>query len=109
MALLEDNAAFLKEFAQDGLNLSEVRSIEFAHVFGEPADADAFSEAAVSEEASVDILEPEDEGDPWEVAVTYELIPTAEAITAIEERLEALAIKHNGESDGWGIYEDEDE
>ena len=107
MALLDENATFLKEFAAEGLDLTQVRAVEFAHVFAEPADADAFAEAAVSEQASVDILEPEDEGDPWEVAVTYELVPTAEAITAIEETLEALAIKHNGESDGWGLYDDE--
>jgi regulator of RNase E activity RraB len=107
MALLEENATFLKEFAEDGLDLTKVLAVEFAHVFPEPADADAFAEAAVSEEASVDILEPEDDGDPWEVAVTIELVPTAEAITAHEERLEALAVKHNGESDGWGIYDDE--
>lgn len=107
MALLDENATFLKEFAEDGLDLTQIRAIEFAHVFAEASDADAFAEAAVSEEASVDILEPEDEGDPWEVAVTVEMIPTAEAITALEERLEALAVKHNGESDGWGIYDDE--
>jgi len=107
MALLDENATFLKEFAAEGLDLTQVRAVEFAHVFAEPADADAFAEAAVGEQASVDILEPEDEGDPWEVAVTYELVPNAEAITRIEEELEALAIKHNGESDGWGIYDDE--
>ena len=107
MALLDENATFLKEFAEDGLDLSQIRAIEFAHVFAEAADADAFAEAAVSEEASVDILEPEEDGDPWEVALTIDLVPTAEAISAHEERLDALAQKHNGESDGWGIYDDE--
>ena len=39
--------------------------------------------------------------------MTIDLVPTAEAISAHEERLDALAQKHNGESDGWGIYDDE--
>ena len=106
-SLLEENAKFLKEFAEDGLDLTQVRSVEFAHVFENAEDADVFAEAAVSEEASVDILAPEEDGDPWEVAVTIDLVPTAEAISAHEERLDALAQKHNGESDGWGIYDDE--
>ena len=53
------------------------------------------------------MLEPEDEVDPWEVAVTIELVPTPEAISEIEARLEALAQSFNGESDGWGLYDDE--
>ncbi|WP_353227025.1 ribonuclease E inhibitor RraB [Novosphingobium sp.] len=107
MALLQENAAFLKEFAADGLNLALVRAVEFAHVFGNAEDADAFAQAAATDEADIDVLEPEDDGDPWEVAVTLELLPTAETITEIEERLDALAQKHNGESDGWGLYDDE--
>lgn len=107
MAELQENAGYLREFADDGLDLTVVRAVEFAHVFGNGTDAEAFAEAAATDDVDVDILEPEDDGDPWEVAVTVELIPTAEAITEIETRLEALAIKHNGESDGWGLYDDE--
>lgn len=107
MALLEENDAYLKEFADDGLDLTQVRAVEFAHVFGSAEDAEAFAEAAASDEADVDVLEPEDEGDPWEVAVTIEMVPTAEAITAVEARLEALAETHHGEADGWGLYDDE--
>ncbi len=107
MSLLAENAAHLKEFASDGLDLSVPRAVEFAHVFTTPLDVDGFAAALLDDDGEVDILEPEDDGDPWEVAVTYELIPSAEAITAIEERLDALAQAHNGESDGWGLYEDE--
>ena len=107
MSLLEENAGFLKEFAQDGLDLALVRAVEFAHVFPTAEDADAFAKAAATDDADIDILEPEDDGDPWEVAVTLEMLPTAEAITEIEERLDALAQEHNGESDGWGLYDDE--
>ena len=32
MALLEENTAYLKEFAADGLDLTLVRAVEFAHV-----------------------------------------------------------------------------
>lgn len=107
MGQLEENAGYLREFAADGLDLSVVRAVEFAHVFGNGTDAEAFAEAAAIDDVDVDVLEPEDDGDPWEVAVTLELIPTAEAITELEERLEALAKEHNGESDGWGLYDDE--
>ncbi len=36
MSLLDENAKFLKEFADDGLDLTQVRSVEFAHVFPNP-------------------------------------------------------------------------
>ncbi len=107
MALLEENAAYLKEFAADGLDLTVVRAVEFAHVFASEAEAEAFAAAAAGEGVDTDLLEPEDEVDPWEVAVTMELVPTAKAITDIETRLEALAQSFNGESDGWGLYDDE--
>ncbi|KUR77964.1 ribonuclease E inhibitor RraB [Novosphingobium sp. Fuku2-ISO-50] len=107
MALLEENTAYLKEFAADGLDLTLVRAVEFAHVFPSEAEAASFAEAAAGEGIDIDVLEPEDEVDPWEVAVTIELVPTPEAISEIEARLEALAQSFNGESDGWGLYDDE--
>ena len=107
MGQLQENAGYLREFAADGLDLTVMRAVEFAHVFGNGTDAEAFAAAAAIGDVDVDVLEPEDDGDPWEVAVTKEIIPTADAITEIETRLEALAIKHNGESDGWGLYDDE--
>jgi regulator of RNase E activity RraB len=107
MALLDENAAYLKEFAQDGLDLSVIRAVEFAHVFPGAKEAEGFAEAAASEDVDVDVLEPEEDDEPWEVAVTVELIPTAAAITEIEARLEGLAEKFGGESDGWGLYDDE--
>ncbi|WP_428334036.1 ribonuclease E inhibitor RraB [Novosphingobium sp.] len=107
MALLEENIAYLKEFASDGLDLTVVRAVEFAHVFPSEAEAEAFAKAAAGDGVDVDVLEPEDEVDPWEVAVTIELVPTAGAITDIEIRLETLAQGFNGESDGWGLYDDE--
>jgi regulator of RNase E activity RraB len=107
MALLDENAAYLKEFAQDGLDLTVLRAVEFAHVFPGAKEAEAFAEAAAADDVDVDVLEPEDDDEPWEVAVTMEIIPNAETITEVETRLETLAEKFGGESDGWGLYDDE--
>lgn len=105
--LLEENTAILQDLAADGFDLTRPAAVEFTHVFSNEANAEAFLQAIEAEDFEADILEPEDEGEPWDVAITLEIVPTAETITELEQRFTTLARQHSGEPSGWGLYEEE--
>ncbi|HZU64208.1 MAG TPA: ribonuclease E inhibitor RraB [Novosphingobium sp.] len=108
MTLLEENAEILREIAAGGTDLTQEVTLEFAHFFEDEEAAHAFAEAAHGLAFAVEVFEgDEEEEEPWEVAASKVMVPTAEAITAAEQELGALAEKLGGEADGWGFLEEE--
>lgn len=103
MSLFEENAEILKGMEEDGSDLAPSCRVDFSHVFPDPASAKSF--ATVAMEAGFDTaIEEVDRGeDPWDVTASKEMVPSAENVTAAEQRLDALAQASNGRSDGWGF------
>lgn len=102
MNLLEENAAILQRFLAEGSDLSAKRGVDFEHLFAQRRAADAFSNAAEVLGFTPKLYERDD--GHWDVCITLEIIPTAEAITETEERLGRLAREHDGKADGWGFF-----
>ncbi|HEX7783852.1 MAG TPA: ribonuclease E inhibitor RraB [Sphingobium sp.] len=104
MSLLEENAEILAEMAKDGSDLGPSRLVDFSHVFPSRAAAEAFRLECDGDDLQSDIIETDRDEDPWDVNVSIETVPTAENLTALEERLDARARLHGGRSDGWGFF-----
>ena len=102
MNLLEENTGILKRFVAERSDLSAKRGVDFEHLFAERAAADAFANAAEVSGFAPKLYERDD--GQWDVCITLEMIPTAEAITETEEQLGRLAREHGGKADGWGFY-----
>ena len=109
MTLLEENAEILAGLQADGNDLGPSRPIDFSHVFPDQASAEGFAALAQREGFQTEIF-LEDEfledrhGCPWDVTATKEMEPSADKITAWEERLDKLAQAHGGRPDGWGFF-----
>jgi len=103
MSLFEENAEILRGMEEDGSDLAPSRRVDFSHAFSSRASAESFVSGAM--EAGFDTaIEEVDRGeDPWDVMASKEMVPSAENVTAAEERLDALARTSDGRSDGWGF------
>jgi hypothetical protein len=103
MTVYEENEEILTAIAKGGTDLTKEQAVDFVHVFEEEAGATKFAEELVEQGFEVEIYGPEDEDDVWEVTGTRDMVPSCEAITQIEQKLEELARTLGGESDGWGL------
>ena len=103
MSLFDENAAILSGMQNDGSDLGPSRRIDFAHVFPDHAAAKAFAEAAIRDSFKTTVEEVDRDDDPWDVTASKDMVPSAENITLVEERLDGLAREQGGMSDGWGF------
>ena len=51
----------------------------------------------------VRVKEVDRSDDPWDVTASQDMVPSAENIAAVEERLDGLAREQGGMSDDWGF------
>ncbi len=106
MSLYDENAAVLRDMTAAGDNLEKPRPMDFNHLFPTREDAIAFARR-VDAEGLKPVVRPYDKpGWPFDVTVTTgAVLPTCDFITAMEQRLGAIAAEHNGRPDGWGCME----
>jgi hypothetical protein len=105
MTAFDGNTVMLREWIEEGLDPSQPTVVDFIHSFQELTDANGFAEASMSIGYEAVIYEPVDEEGIWEVVATCIITPTCDALTAVEEDLEALALDFDGESEGWHLPE----
>ncbi|MFK3888490.1 ribonuclease E inhibitor RraB [Sphingomonas sp. NPDC079357] len=103
MSISDENAAILSGIEADGGNLGSPRRVDFAHVFPERRAAAGFAKAATRDGFHVGIEEVDRENRRWDVIASKTMIPSAENITSVEERLGGMAQEHGGIPDGWGF------
>lgn len=119
MSRYEENAWVLNDLASKGRNLEPPRLVDFEHLFPDQISAQNFADEAKREGFIVRVwesmqeLEDTDEGksieEPdswtWNATASKVMVPTCENITETEERLGAIAQRHDGYSDGWGFFD----
>jgi hypothetical protein len=103
MSLFEENAEILARMARNGSDLGPSRTVDFAHVFPDGSQADAFAAECRRDGHNVIVEEVSRDEEPWDVVVSLELQPSAENITLWEERFDERARRHKGRADGWGF------
>ena len=105
MSLADENAEVLKGIAARGTDLSISRLVDFAHVFFAEAEAVQFKYAAQSEGYQVSI-EQDESGALWDVVASFQIVPSVEQVTRIEQELDGLARSFGGQADGWGFLQE---
>lgn len=103
MSLFEENVEILKSMEDNGSDLAPSRRVDFNNVFPSRASAESFASAAMNAGFDTAVEEVDRSEDPWDVTASKEMVPSAENVTAAEERLDVLAQASDGRSDGWGF------
>ncbi|MAS08141.1 MAG: hypothetical protein CL534_26090 [Ahrensia sp.] len=104
MSLFEENRRVLENLAENGIDLSIIRPVDFSCIFPNQSAAESFARAAEKEGFSTTINVTENEDNPWVVTASRAMTPTCENITSAELRLASFANSHAGSSDGWGFF-----
>lgn len=99
---LEDNAEALAAMAEQGDDLTQARNIEFAHVFGQRRQAEAFCAWAKAQGYFASV-EEQDDGST-DVIVRHRMIPELRPLTDLELTLAGAAEGYAGDADGWGCF-----
>lgn len=105
MSLLDENTAILMKFEAEGKDLSYVRLVDFSHLFPDFASAKGFAAEAEAEGFKVAVDQSHSQRGAWDVTASKVILPSADAITESEARLDALAQLHQGFADGWGFLD----
>jgi hypothetical protein len=100
----DENGDVLRLMEDNGDNLDAPRNIDFEHIFGTTEAALAFAACALNQIDTVSINWYEEEH-CWNVRVTRHMVPTHEAIGALEESLHEMAQLYGGKADGWGCMQ----
>lgn len=102
----DDNGDTLWHIAQQGVDLSRTREIDFSVVFPTKEAALEFSVAMLRCEQKVRCrYYPENTAFPMDVTVYLTMVPTYKAIVAFEEELVLQATPLGGYNDGWEFSE----
>ncbi|KGK58849.1 hypothetical protein FHR53_004086 [Xanthomonas arboricola] len=102
----DDNGDTLWHIAQQGVDLTKPREIDFSVVFPTKESALEFSVAMLRCEQKVCCRHyPENTAFPMDVTVYPTMVPTYKAIVAFEEELASQATPLGGYNDGWGFSE----
>lgn len=100
----DENGEVLWRIAQQGVDLSEEREIDFAVIFPSREAALKFAVFALQTEAKVSFSPyEENEEFPWQVYVHPVMEPTHADISEFEAFLGARAEQLGGKNDGWGF------
>ena len=104
----DETGDVLRQMAEQGVDLSVPRNIDFTLVFPDEESALQFA-AIFKAEYPVTIDNSEvDEDCPWDVVVVNHIAPDHAAITAFEARLQQEAERFGGRTDGWGCFSQAD-
>ena len=101
----DDNGDLHRRLKEDGDDLSKPRDIDFTVVFPEETAAHAFADeirllgyqVEVERTATAERL-------PWDPRVLRNMVPTHEAISEFQGRLEQAASQRGGRNDRWGCF-----
>lgn len=103
-----ENNKMLAEIKQAGIDLTIVHDIDFFFNFTKKKDAEKMQREV---EGNADIskfsLIENDTNDGWILCCTLPMVPTSEALTLTEMSFDEIAMKYEGESDGWGMLQPE--
>ena len=100
--LLAENREILARFEAEGSDLSDLRVIDFEHLFDRRHQAEGFLRI-VETQGYTATLFGRDDGQ-WDAQASREMMPTAEEITLAEQTLGLIAADHGGKADGWGFF-----
>ncbi|MFN3649462.1 MAG: ribonuclease E inhibitor RraB [Armatimonadota bacterium] len=107
----DENGRVLRAIAEQGVDLTIPRDVEFAHLFPGETEAGAFARQAASLGYRTEIYEPDEEAleegvTDWDVICTRRMVPTHPEISRTEAELAAIAQQCGGQEDGWGFLSD---
>ena len=100
MTLHDENEQILLGMAEDVVDLSKMRKVDFSHVFPNLQHAGALVEAFRGRGLAVEVTTFEDM-EHFDITVSAMLVPNAAEITEFEERLGSFARNYHGRPDGW--------
>ena len=101
-----ENGALLLEMHQAGMDLSIPHDIDFFHNFQKKREAEKMWREVAANDSTVKFSLTETEAqDGWILCCTVRLIPAHDVITQTEVAFDKIALKFNGESDGWGVLQ----
>ncbi|MFY8272698.1 ribonuclease E inhibitor RraB [Pseudoalteromonas sp. SSDWG2] len=103
----DDTGQILQEMHAQGVDLTQVHTVDFFLLFEQQAHAQSYVDALSSAEVNpnTELTTCPDTG-VFEVKASVSMVPQYELICNMEAYLESLADKHNGYGDGWGILDD---
>jgi hypothetical protein len=97
---LEADRQTLRALRDAGADLTKATEVNFYLYFPSQAAADSAAAQATTPELPTQVKRAAD-GSAWLCLVSGEMVPTEEAIHAASTRLQAVAVAHGGEYDGW--------
>jgi hypothetical protein len=100
----DENGDVLRRMESSGDKLDQARNVDFEHIFGTTESALAFAACALNQTDTVSINWYDAEHS-WNVRVSRNMVPTHEAITALEASLHKMAQLYGGKADGWGCIQ----
>ncbi|MDO6720538.1 ribonuclease E inhibitor RraB [Psychrosphaera sp. 1_MG-2023] len=113
----DETGQILQEMFDAGFDFSEEYVVDFFALFHKEEDADAVAKIflrRIDEQEAIVKVENRKydhggkESDAIELQISKVLPVTYEAISEFEQDYKRIAEKHNGYSDGWGVYMGED-
>jgi hypothetical protein len=107
----DENGEVLRSMAEQGIDLTVPREVDFAHLFPDENDAQAFAARVEPLGYRVEVYEPDEEAreegsTEWDVLCARRMVPTHADITRFETQLAAVAREFGGHEDGWGFMAD---
>ena len=99
----DENGDVLRLMESSGDNLDMARDVDFEHIFTASESALAFAACTLNQTDTVSISWYHEEHS-WNVRVSRHMVPTYEAICALEVSLHKMAELYGGKSDGWGSF-----
>ena len=103
-----ENAEMLAEMHEAGIDLTIIHSVDFFFNFTKKKNAEKMWKK-IEEDVGSDKLSltENDIHDGWILCCTLAIIPSNETITQTEITFDEVAKEYQGESDGWGILQEE--
>jgi hypothetical protein len=103
----DENGQLLAEMAEAGIDLNQLLPVDFFILFEQKPHAESFMKAMQADELApgLSLSKCPDTG-VWEVKTTVTMVPEHQLLSQTEQYLEAVADKHDGYGDGWGILAD---
>jgi Regulator of ribonuclease activity B len=100
----DENGDALRNMAMSGDDLRKARDVDFCIVFRDQDMARRFCDIISKDSAKIDCHKSDVQPGMWDVTVTSYIVPTYDAISALERRLARLAGPLGGQNDGWGSF-----
>lgn len=100
----DETGQVLSEMQQAGIELDKAHKVVFFQLFENKEHAQKMVQYIDDNFEGISVeLKPDEAPNVWDVDCTKEMIPTYDAIMALEAELEEIAERFKGYNDGWGI------